>query len=72
LRLFGHIQRMPLETPLRSGILSCHENIRKGRDRSRLTWEETIKKIEGMKYIQRGCFKYDCLEDDDSCIRIMI
>jgi hypothetical protein len=44
LRCFGHIQRRPLEAPVRSGILSRPENTRRGRDRSRLTWEKTIKK----------------------------
>jgi hypothetical protein len=60
--------RMPLEAPVRSGILSRPENIRRGRGRPRLTYEETIKKrFEGMKYIQRACFEYECLEYGDSC-----
>jgi hypothetical protein len=29
-------------------------------------------RFEGMKYIQRACFEYECLEDDDSCTKIMI
>jgi hypothetical protein len=37
LRWFGHIQQRPHEAPVRSGILSCPENIRRGRCRSRLT-----------------------------------
>jgi hypothetical protein len=44
LRWFGHIQRKPPEAPVRSGILSHHENTRRGRDRSILTWEEVIKR----------------------------
>jgi hypothetical protein len=43
LRWFGHIQRRPPEAPVRSGILSRHENTRRGRYRPRLTWEEAIK-----------------------------
>jgi hypothetical protein len=43
LRWFGHIQRRPPEAPVRSGILSRPENIRRGRGRPRLTWEEAIK-----------------------------
>jgi hypothetical protein len=37
LRWFGHIQRRPPETSVRSGILSHLENTRRGRGRSRLT-----------------------------------
>jgi hypothetical protein len=44
LRWFGHIQRMPPEAPVRSGILSRPENTRRGIGRSRLTWEEVIKR----------------------------
>jgi hypothetical protein len=44
LRWFGNIQRRPPEAPVRSGILSRHENIRRGRGRPRLTWEEAIKR----------------------------
>jgi len=43
LRWFGHIQRRPLETPVRSGILSHDSNVKRGRGRSKLTWIETIK-----------------------------
>jgi hypothetical protein len=44
LRWFGHIQRRPLEAPVRSGILSHSENTRRERGRPRLTWEEAIKR----------------------------
>jgi hypothetical protein len=44
LRWFGHIQRRPPETPVRSGILSRPENIKRIRDRPRLTWKEAIKR----------------------------
>jgi hypothetical protein len=44
LRWFGHIQRKPPEASIRNGILSCPENIRRGRDRPRLTLEEIIKR----------------------------
>jgi hypothetical protein len=37
LRWFGHIQRKPPEAPVRSGILSHHENTRRERDQPRLT-----------------------------------
>jgi hypothetical protein len=43
LRWFGHIQRRPPESPVRSGILSRPKNTRRGRYRPRLTWKETIK-----------------------------
>jgi hypothetical protein len=35
---------MSPEAPVRSGILNRPENIRRGRGRSRLTWEEAIKR----------------------------
>jgi hypothetical protein len=44
LRWFGHIQRRPPESPIRSGILSRPENTRRGRVRPRLTCEEAIKR----------------------------
>jgi hypothetical protein len=44
LRWFGHIQRRSSETSVRSGILSRPENIRRGRGRPRLIWEEAIKR----------------------------
>jgi hypothetical protein len=44
LRWFDHIQRRSPEAPIRSGILSRPEKIRRERDRLKLTWEETIKK----------------------------
>jgi hypothetical protein len=36
LRWFDHIQRMPPNVPLRSGILSRHKNTRRGRGQPRL------------------------------------
>jgi hypothetical protein len=36
LRWFDHIQRKPHEAPVRSGILSHYENIKRGRGRPRL------------------------------------
>jgi hypothetical protein len=44
LQWFGHIQQKPPEASVRNGILSPPENIRRGRGRPRLTWEEAIKK----------------------------
>jgi hypothetical protein len=35
---------MPLETPVRNDILSRPNNIRRGKNRLRLTWKEAIKK----------------------------
>ena len=51
LRWFGHVQRRPLEAPVRSGILSQDSNVKRGRGRPKLTWVETIKRrLERMKY----------------------
>jgi hypothetical protein len=44
LRWFGHIQRRSPEALVRSDILSHPENTRRGRCRSRLTWEKAIKR----------------------------
>ena len=43
LRWFGHVQQRPLEAPVRSGILSQDSNVKRGRGRPMLTWEEAIK-----------------------------
>ena len=37
------IQRIPPETPVRSGILSQDSNVKGGRGRPKLTWVEIIK-----------------------------
>ena len=43
LRWFGHVQRRPPETPVRSGILSQNSNVKRGRGKPKLTWVEAIK-----------------------------
>ena len=43
LRWFGHVQRRPLEAPVRSGILSQDSNVKRGRGRPMLTWVQAIK-----------------------------
>ena len=43
LRWFGHVQRRPPEAPVRSGILSQDSNMKRGRERPKLTWVEAIK-----------------------------
>src|SRR6185295_6703177 len=44
LRWFGHVQRKPPEAPVHSGILKHDSNMRRGRGRPKLTWEETIRR----------------------------
>ncbi|PVH47796.1 hypothetical protein PAHAL_4G154400 [Panicum hallii] len=44
LRWFGHVQRRPPEAPVRSGVLKRGDNVRRGRGRPRLTWDETVKR----------------------------
>ncbi|PVH39123.1 hypothetical protein PAHAL_5G442400 [Panicum hallii] len=44
LRWFGHVQRRPPEAPVRSGVLKRGDNIKRGRGRPRLTWDETVKR----------------------------
>ncbi|KAG2582388.1 hypothetical protein PVAP13_6KG108005 [Panicum virgatum] len=44
LRWFGHVQRRPPEAPVHSGILKHDSNMRRGRCRPKLTWEEIIRR----------------------------
>ena len=44
LRWFGHIQRRPPEAPVHSGRLKRAENVKRGRGRPNLTWEESVKR----------------------------
>ncbi|KAG2588713.1 hypothetical protein PVAP13_5NG303281 [Panicum virgatum] len=44
LRWFGHVQRRPPVAPVHSGILKHGGNMRRGRSRPKLTWEETIRR----------------------------
>ncbi|KAG2629199.1 hypothetical protein PVAP13_3KG398102 [Panicum virgatum] len=44
LRWFGHIQRMPPEAPVRSGILNRVDKVKRGRCRPKLSWDESVKR----------------------------
>jgi len=44
LRWFGHIQRRPPEAPVHSGRIKRAENVKRGRGRPNLTWEESVKR----------------------------
>jgi hypothetical protein len=44
LRWFGHVQRRPLETPVRSGVLKRVDKVKMGRGRPKLTWDESVKR----------------------------
>jgi hypothetical protein len=44
LRWFGHIQRRPPEAPVHSGRLRRADNVKRGRGRPNLTWEESVKR----------------------------
>jgi hypothetical protein len=44
LRWLGHVQRRPSEAPVRCGVLSQANNVRRGRGRLKLTWREAIKR----------------------------
>jgi hypothetical protein len=44
LRLFGHMQRRPTEAPIRNGVRRRIGNKKRGRGRSNLTWEESVKR----------------------------
>jgi hypothetical protein len=44
LRWFGHIQRRPAEAPVRSGVIRRSGNEKRDRERTNLTWEESVKR----------------------------
>ena len=44
LRWFGHIQYMPLEAHVHSGRLRRVDNVKRGRGRPNLPWEESVKR----------------------------
>lgn len=44
LRWFGHVQRRPPEAPVHSGRIKLAENVKRGRGRPHLTWEESVKR----------------------------
>jgi hypothetical protein len=44
LRWFGHVQRRPPEAPVHRGIIRRDNNVKRGRGRPNLTWEESIKR----------------------------
>jgi hypothetical protein len=44
LRWFEHIQWRPAEAPVRSGVIRRSGNKKRGRGRSNLTWEESVKR----------------------------
>lgn len=44
LRWYGHVQRRPPDAPVRTGVVSHVGNIRRGRGRPRLTWDEAVKR----------------------------
>lgn len=63
LRWFGHIQRRPPEAPVHSGRLKRAENVKRGRGRPILTWEESVKRdlkdwsIDKELAMDRGAWK---------------
>ena len=44
LRWFGHVQRRSPEAPVRIGVLERVDNVKMGRGRSKLTWDESVKR----------------------------
>jgi hypothetical protein len=44
LRWFGHIHQRPPEAPMHKGIIIWNNNVKRGRGRSNLKWEEAIKR----------------------------
>ena len=44
LRWFRHIQQRPQEAPVRRGMVSWSNGVKRGRGRPNLTWEESVKR----------------------------
>ena len=44
LRWFRHVQRRPPEAPVRSEVLEQVDNVKRGRGRPKLTWDESVKR----------------------------
>ena len=42
LRWFGHVQQRPPEAPVRN-VLERVDNVKRGRGRPKLTWDESVK-----------------------------
>ena len=49
LRWFGHVQRRPPEAPVRNGVLERVDNVKRGRGRPKLTWDESVKRRETLR-----------------------
>lgn len=41
---FGHLQRKPQQAPVRTGMISCVVNTKRGRGQPELIWEEAVKR----------------------------
>ena len=44
LRWFGHVQRRPPKAPVHSGVLKRVDKVNRGRGKSKLIWDESIKR----------------------------
>ena len=44
LRWFGHVQQRPSEAPVHNGVLERVDNVKRGRCRPKLTWDESVKR----------------------------
>jgi hypothetical protein len=44
LRWFGHVQWRPPKAPVRSGVIKRTDNVKSGRGRPKLTWDEFVKR----------------------------
>jgi hypothetical protein len=44
LRWFAHVQRRPPDAPVPSGVLKRVDDVKRGRDRPKLTWNKSVKR----------------------------
>ena len=61
-RWFRHIQRRPPEVSVQSGRIKRVDDVKRGRDRPNLTWEEFVKRLEGLEYHQITSHGHLCMQ----------
>jgi hypothetical protein len=63
LRWFGHVQRRTPEAPVRRGILERADNVKRGRDQPKITWDEAVKRGLKKWNISRKYLRIGALRD---------
>jgi len=53
-RNFGHVQWRPPDAPVCSGVQEWVDNVKRGRGRTKLTWDESVKRDLKVWNISKG------------------